>query len=79
MIVPIAKGGLSTTSGREAISPIRINEVRYFCPAFAVLLPARAASPKNSLRRNKIITGLIVVISASSITQSSFQNQPPTC
>ena len=57
-----------TQSGRDAISPIRISEVIWSCPVFGILLIPRSATPKNSLRSNRIITGLIDASKASSNT-----------
>ena len=48
--IPKISGGLITTSGSDAKSPIRTSEVVCFGEALAVLLTPRSANPKNSLR-----------------------------
>jgi len=57
-----------TQSGRDAINPIRISEVIWSSSGFAILLIPRSATPKNSFRSNRIITGLIDASKASSNT-----------
>jgi hypothetical protein len=65
---PNAKGGVITTSGKDAISPIRMSEVGWLFPEFPVPPRIRSGIPTNSLKKNTKMIGSIEAISASSVT-----------
>ena len=65
---PNAKGGVITTSGKDAIIPIRTSEVGWIFPEFPVSPRIRSGIPTNSLKKNRKMIGSIEAIIASSIT-----------